>query len=169
MAAQLREVQETIAMSSEPSDPFTNLPRSEWRDTFFALHEDVREALVRDMSRSQLEQFIDRLDPDEIADVLGYVDEETRDGLLATLDSQRREKIDFLLSFNPESAAGLMNLDYVTVDEDRSFSEIAERVRRFEDRTIVVVRTFYSGGVAVCNGPSRRDLRRRTSRRPRQC
>jgi magnesium transporter len=135
MAAQLRDVQETIAMSPEPSDPFTNLPRSEWRDTFFALHEDVQEVLVRDMSRSQLERFIDRLDPDEITDVLGYVDEETRDALLATLDSQRREKIDFLLSFNPESAAGLMNLDYVTVDEDRSFSEIAERVRRFEDRT----------------------------------
>jgi len=135
MSQQGRNVQETIAMSSEPSVPFTELPRNEWRDVFFALSEEVQEHLVADLSRSELETFIHRLDPDEVTDVLGYADEETREALLATLDSERREKIDFLLSFNPESAAGVMNLDYVTVDESRSFPEVIERVRRFEERT----------------------------------
>jgi magnesium transporter len=122
-------------MDPDPSDPFTDLPRNEWRDVFFSLSEDVKEHLVPDMSRSELKTFIDRLDPDEVTDVLGYTDEETREALLATLDSQRREKIDFLLSFNPESAAGVMSLDYVTVDETRDFPEVIERVRRFEERT----------------------------------
>ncbi|NKE35456.1 magnesium transporter [Natronococcus sp. JC468] len=135
MASQLRDVRETIATSPEPSDPFTDLPRREWRDAFFALPEAVRETLVADMDRTQLERFIDRLDPDEVTDVLGYADGETREALLATLDARRREKIDFLLSFDPESAAGLMSLDYVTVDRDRDFSAVTERVRRFEERT----------------------------------
>ncbi|MHC3439164.1 magnesium transporter [Natrialbaceae archaeon A-gly3] len=135
MNRQLRELQETIAMSPEPAAPFTDLPRGEWRNVFFALPENVREVLVGDMSRSHLEALIDRLDPDEVTDVLGYVDEGTRQAVLETLDTDRREKIDFLLSFNPESAAGLMSLDFVTVDEDRSFPEVTERVRRFEDRT----------------------------------
>jgi len=87
------------------------------------------------MSRSQLERFTDRLDPDEVTDVLGYANAETREAVLGTLDAERREKIDFLLSFDPESAAGLMNLDYVTVDRSRGFDEVAERVRRFEERT----------------------------------
>ncbi|WP_254864161.1 magnesium transporter [Halovivax gelatinilyticus] len=135
MTQQSADIQETIAMSSAPSDPFTDLPRNEWRDVFFGLPDEVQEVLVADMSRTELETFIDRLDPDEVTDVLGFTDEETREALLTTLDSQRREKIDFLLSFNPESAAGLMNLDYVTVDETRKFPEVTERVRRFEERT----------------------------------
>ncbi|XVH32246.1 magnesium transporter [Haloferacaceae archaeon DSL9] len=132
---QQTDLQEALAMDPEPSDPFTDLPRSEWRNVFFGLTEDVKEHLVADMSRSELERFIDRLDPDEVTDVLGYTDEETREALLATLDGQRREKIDFLLSFDPESAAGVMSLDYVTVDETRGFSDVIERVRRFEERT----------------------------------
>ncbi|ELY46852.1 magnesium transporter [Natronorubrum tibetense] len=135
MSSQLRDVQETIAMSPDPSDPFTSLPRDEWRDVFFALPENVREPLVAELNRSELENFIDRLDPDEVTDVLGYANKETRDAVLATLDSERREKVDFLLSFNPESAAGLMSLDYVTVDKTRDFAAVVERIRRFEDRT----------------------------------
>ncbi|MWV64803.1 CBS domain-containing protein [Halorubrum sp. JWXQ-INN 858] len=122
-------------MSPAPADPFTDLPPKEWRDVFFGLSDEVQELLVADMSRSELEAFIDRLDPDEVTDVLVHTDEETREALLATLDSERREKIDFLLSFDPESAAGLMSLDYVTVDETRRFVEVTERVRRFEERT----------------------------------
>jgi magnesium transporter len=87
------------------------------------------------MSRAELEAFLDRLDPDEVTDVLGYVDEPTRETLLDTLNNARREKVEFLLSFDPESAAGVMHLDYVTVDADRSFEAVTERVRRFEERT----------------------------------
>ncbi len=129
------DIQETIAMASEPSIPFTDLPVNEWRDVFFALTEEIQEHLIADLSRDELETFIDRLDPDEVTDVLGYTDEETREAVLATLDSERREKIEFLLSFDPESAAGVMSLDYVTVDETRDFPDVVERVRRFEDRT----------------------------------
>ncbi|MFP8953013.1 magnesium transporter MgtE N-terminal domain-containing protein, partial [Natrialbaceae archaeon A-arb3/5] len=109
------EIQEAIAMNPEPSDSFTDLPLHEWRDVFFGLTEEVQEHLIADMSRLELETFIDRLDPDEVTDVLGYTDEETREALLATLDNKRREKINFLLSFDPDSAAGVMSLDYVTV------------------------------------------------------
>jgi magnesium transporter len=146
MDSQQVEIGETISMSPEPSAPFTDLALTEWRDVFFGLAEDVRQALVVDMSREELERFIDRLDPDEVTDVLGYADSETREALLATLDSQRREKIDFLLSFDPESAAGLMTLDYVTVDASRTVAEVTERVRRFEERTGEVPTIFVTEG-----------------------
>lgn len=136
------EIQESIAMAPEPSESFTDLPRNQWRDVFFSLPDEVKGKLITDMSRSELEMFIRRLDPDEVADVLGYTDEEIREALLTTLDSERREKINFLLSFDPESAAGVMSLDYVTVDERRGFSEVSERVRRFEEREGTVPTIF---------------------------
>ena len=70
MAQQPTEIQETIAMSSAPSDPFTDLPQREWRTVFFGLSNEVQEFLVADLSRSELEKFIARLDPDEVTDVL---------------------------------------------------------------------------------------------------
>jgi magnesium transporter len=149
MATQSRDAGERISMSTEPSVPFAELPRDERRDVFFGLSEPAREALVADMSRSQLEAFVDRLDPDEVTDVLGYADPEAREAVLATLDAERREKIDFLLSFDPESAAGLMNLDYVTVDRNRGFDEVAARVRRFEERTGRVPTILVTDGEAL--------------------
>jgi len=130
-----RDIQQTIAMAPEPSETFTDLRPETRRELFFSLSEDVRAAVVTDMSRPQLEQFTDRLDPDEVTDGLGYATEETREALLATLEDARREKVEFLLSFSPESAAGLMNLDYITVDAATGFDEVTARVRRFEART----------------------------------
>ncbi len=129
------DLQETIAMSPAPSDPFTDLPRDRWRETFFKLADEVRGHLVADMSRAELETFVHRLDPDEVTDVLGYADERTREALLATLDRERREKVEFLLSFDPESAAGVMSLNYVTVEHTRTLPEVIDRARRFEERT----------------------------------
>ena len=135
MDPQSSDILETISMASSPSDPFFTLPQNERRDVFFSLPEEVQAALVKDLPRSDLAIFIDRLDPDEVTEVLRHTEQQTRELLLDTLESDRREKITFLLSFDPDSAAGLMSLDYVTVDEEKHISEVIERVRRFEDRT----------------------------------
>lgn len=135
MSQQVSDVHQTIATADSPAVPFTDLSRERRREVFFALPDPVRAALVGDMTPEQLESFIRVLDPDEATDVLGYADEAVRESVLAAVDSARREKIDFLLSFNPESAAGLMDLDYVTVAAERSVAEVAQRVRRFEERT----------------------------------
>ena len=149
MSSQSTDVQEAIAMSPAPAAEFAGVPRRERRDVFFGLPEEVREAVATGMSPAQLESFVDPLDPDEITDVLGYVDEGTREAVLTSLDNSRREKVDFLLSFDPESAAGVMSLNYVTVDAGRSFAEVTERVRRFEERTGQVPTILVTDGDAL--------------------
>ena len=129
------DVQQALATSSTPSAEFRQLSRSRQREIFFQLPETVQQSLVEDMDRAQLREFVRRMDPDEVADVLGLADEETRTAVLRRLDEDRREKAEFLLEFSPESAAGLMHLDYVTVGVDRSLAEVARRVQRHEDRT----------------------------------
>jgi magnesium transporter len=129
------DIQQTLALGPNPAAQFAELSRARKREVFFTLPETVREELVADMNREQLLEFVHHLDPDEATDVLGYAPEDVREQVLDALSSDRREKIDFLLSFNPESAAGLMDVDYVTVDAGQSFPEVADRVQRFEQRT----------------------------------
>ncbi|WP_276256946.1 magnesium transporter [Halomontanus rarus] len=135
MAEVLTETQQTIAASASPSEEFQRLPQGRQREVFFLLPESIQRNVVENMSRQQLQEFVRRLDPDEATDVLLLADEETRETVLRRLDDDRREKVAFLLEFSPESAAGMMHLDYVTVERDRSLEEVARRVRRYEDRT----------------------------------
>jgi len=133
--AQHATVHQELADSTEPAERFRELPHARQREVFFTLPESVVESLVADMTADGLHAFVRRLDPDEATDVLGVADEDTRAEVLARLETNRREKVEFLLEFSPESAAGLMHLNYVTVDVRRGFDEIAARVRRHEERT----------------------------------
>ena len=134
MTDQLTGIQQAIAVSPTPATPFAELPQNRKREVFFRLSEVVQESLVGDMNREQLRVFIRSLDPDEATDVLGIADEQTREAVLEKLGDTRREKLGFLLEFDPETAAGVMDLNYITVTSNASFDHVAERVRRFEDR-----------------------------------
>ena len=142
----LVDVQQAIAGSSTPAAEFGQLSRSRQREVFFQLPETVRASLVDDMDRPTLRRFVRRLDPDEVADVLGLVDEGTRESVLRGLDEDRRERAEFLLGFSPESAAGLMHLDYVTVGADQDLAEVARRVQRHEERTGRFPHVFVTDG-----------------------
>ena len=132
---ELTDVQQAIAASSNPAAEFEGLSPSRRREVFFLLPETVRRTLVEDFDDGQLGRFVNRLDPDEVADVLGLADESRREAALRRLDEERRGKVEFLLGFAPESAAGLMRLNYVTVDVDRDLETVASRVQTHEERT----------------------------------
>ena len=134
MADQLTDIQQAIAISPTPATTFADLSQNRKREVFFRLSEVVQESLVADMNREQLRVFIRALDPDEATDVLGMANEQMCEAVLQELGDTRREKLGFLLKFDPETAAGVMDLNYITVTSDASFDHVAERVRRFEER-----------------------------------
>lgn len=129
------DIQQGLATSSSPGEEFQTLSWSRQREVFFQLPESVQQSVIEDLRHRQLHNFVRRLDPDEATDVLAFADEGSQESILRQLDDDRRKKIEFLLKFDPESAAGIMHLDYVTVGSQRSFEEVTQRVRRYEDRT----------------------------------
>lgn len=135
MDAALETAQQSIASSPTPAAEFDALSPGQRRQVFFLLPASLRETLLADMDDEQLQGFVRRLDPDEVADVLGLVDEDRREDALQQLDENRREKAAFLLDFGSESAAGLMRLNYVTVGVDRDLSTVADRVQGYEAKT----------------------------------
>ncbi|MFW6385468.1 MAG: magnesium transporter MgtE N-terminal domain-containing protein, partial [Halodesulfurarchaeum sp.] len=82
MDESLIAIHQEIASSSSPAAEFEKAPRSRQREVFFQLPETVRQGLVEDMNREQLRQFVRRLDPDEVADVLGLADQPSERGAL---------------------------------------------------------------------------------------
>ncbi|MFB6362250.1 MAG: magnesium transporter [Halobacteriales archaeon] len=129
------DVQRLIATSPAPAEEFGQLARGRRREVFFQLPDTVRASLVEAMEERLLVEFVRKLDPDEVADVLAYASEDRRAEVIERLDADRRNRAEFLLKFSPESAAGLMHLDYVTVDIEAGLEEVARRVQQHEART----------------------------------
>jgi magnesium transporter len=146
MAESLATVQQDVASSSTPASEFQKIPRRRQRELFFQFPETLQQTLVDDMERKELVQFVRALDPDEVADVLVLASEGKRERVLAELGADRRQKAEYLLEFSPETAAGLMHLDYVTVDVEKSMESVAHRVRRHEERTGRLPTIFVTDG-----------------------
>jgi magnesium transporter len=135
MNTALETAQQSIASSPTPAAEFDTLAPGQRRQVFFLLPESLRESVLTDMDDERLQRFVRRLDPDEVADVLGLVEDDRRAAALEQLDANRREKAEFLLDFGPESAAGLMRLNYVTVAVDDDLATVADRVQGYEAKT----------------------------------
>lgn len=129
------DVQQQIAISETPEAEFQALPWVRQRVVFFQLPESIQRDVLDGMDRQEVRRFVRRLDSDDATDVIGLLDGETQEAVLSQLDVDRRERIEFLLKFSPDSAAGMVDLDYVTLDNAQGFEEVARLVRRHEART----------------------------------
>lgn len=132
---QAATVHEEIGAASDPAAALMESPREDRLVAFERLPPPIRQTVLDALSEDDILEFVRDLDPDEARCVLTDADETTREVVLDRLDSDRSEKIDRLLSYDADSAGGLMNLDFVTVSADRQIDAITDRVRRFESRT----------------------------------
>ncbi|MFW6064142.1 MAG: magnesium transporter [Candidatus Natronoplasma sp.] len=96
--------------------------------------QSVIESVVAEMEDEEITGLLRKFDPDEGADILGYLDEDKRENILEKMESGRRERLNYLLGFDPETAAGLMDLAYITVNRNSTFGEVSDRIKRFEKK-----------------------------------
>jgi len=78
---------------------------------------------------------LEHLDPNDATDLLQELPKKIRDDLLEKVDKDIQHELVTLLEFDPDSAAGLMSLDYVQADVSMKMEEIAEKVKTHEHRT----------------------------------
>ena len=67
--------------------------------------------------------------PDDAADLITEVDQERRLPILNLLPEPQQRKIRSLLSYNPETAGGLMSPDFLSMPSATSIDEVIESVR----------------------------------------
>ena len=78
-------------------------------------------------------EILKYLDHDEITDLIQL--RTNGSDLLKKLEQETQTKVNFLLRFNPETAAGIMSLNYLIVKKEDSFKEIISHIKTHEKRT----------------------------------
>lgn len=93
-----------------------------------------REILMR-IPEEDLVAILQAVDPDDATDLLQILGPKKREKTLQLLSEDMRDSLSTLLEFDAETAAGLMTLDYIQVDEEDHISDVANKFRAHEQRT----------------------------------
>ncbi len=82
-------------------------------------------------SRTDVEaaRLLTRMEPDNAADLINEIDQERRLPILEGLPAQQQVKVRQLLSYNADTAGGLMNTDFVSVPDTATVAEAIEAIR----------------------------------------
>ncbi len=84
---------------------------------------DEKYILLSLFSAKQKQDIIAEMSSNELADMLGNIDEETQHTILDGMEEDFREEIEELLSFSPETAGGIMATEFVSVQETMTIDE----------------------------------------------
>lgn len=93
------------------------------------VNDNVRATLISGMDSDELVAAAERLETDDLADILPEMPEEVIQQVLATLDEQNRLRLESVLSYPEDSAGGLMNVDAVTVRADITLDVVLRYLR----------------------------------------
>jgi len=100
------------------------------------LSKAVQQKLLNQLNTEEIINILNYLAPDESTDLLQNIqDQKKRKNIISELSSETKKKVEFLLKFNPKTAAGMMSLDYIKVSSDLTFSQVSTITQEHEKRT----------------------------------
>ena len=91
--------------------------------------DEVRSGLIEIMDKDQLVSATEGLDLDDLADLLADLPSAVTQTALSNLDTSDRQRLQSVLSFDEDSAGGLMNTDTVTVRKEITIDVVLRYLR----------------------------------------
>ncbi len=98
-------------------------------DVFEELDAEHQVEFVRSRSDEDAARLLARMAPDDAADLIMELEQERRLPVLGLLPAAQQRKVRSLLSYNPETAGGLMSPDFVALPEHTSVADALNAVR----------------------------------------
>lgn len=125
-------------MRAKPSSRmefFRGLEPAEQSQLILKLPRRVQAELLGGLSVEEAVVCLHYLSPSDVTDVLQRLETKRQVRILAALSEEIKSKVEFLLKFDPRTAAGMMSLDYIEVDNHATFAEAADLLKRHEKQT----------------------------------
>ncbi len=98
-------------------------------DVFEELDTTHQLEFLEDRSDADAARLLARMEPDSAADLITEIDQERRSPILELLPSEQQAKVRNLLTYNADTAGGLMSPDFLSVPVTATVDQALEAVR----------------------------------------
>ncbi|MFT7300195.1 MAG: magnesium transporter [Porticoccus sp.] len=97
------------------------------------LSEELRGEILNEMESHEVASLTEGLDPDDVADILQQLPEKVIPEVLQAMTTQERQRVETVLTYDEDTAGGLMNTDTITVRPDMTLDVVLRYLRRHEE------------------------------------
>jgi len=114
---------------------FLKLPIAKRAQVLSHLSHHLQTTLMASLPDERLIPIFDQLDPDEVTDLVQLLPKKRQKHIVQAFNKELKSSVELLTQFDPASAAGLMNLEYIQVDDTEKLVEVAKQFKTHERRT----------------------------------
>jgi magnesium transporter len=131
--ASLHAAEIAVVLESMPREERSTIwelvPTEDSGEILLYVNEDVRAELIRKTDLQELVAATENLDTDDLADIIEDLPDIVIREVMQSMDDQRRQRLEAVLSYPEDSAGGLMNTDTMTVRPDITLDVVLRYLR----------------------------------------
>lgn len=135
MANNSQVLQKVLSNSKDREKILASLSIEESASILIRLPKRIQTKLISKFTNVFLIDLLEHLDPDETTDIVQLLPPKRREKIINNLSVKMREEVEILSKFDPQTAAGLMSLNYIQVEIDDTMKSVAEQFKTHEGRT----------------------------------
>ena len=94
------------------------------------LNEDLQNEILSDLNAEEVAELTEGLEDDDLADILQQLPQQLAREVLQAMDLQDRQRVETILSYDEDTAGGLMNTDTITVRRNHTVELVLRYLRR---------------------------------------
>jgi CBS domain-containing protein len=129
--ADLAEIMESLS-ASERQSIIASLDEETAAAVLGELDARLTTQIVEDLDPEKAADILEEMAPDAAADLLADLPKETSEELLHEMPGQEAAEVRELLEFDPATAGGMMNTEFLFVSENSTREEVLEWMRKQE-------------------------------------
>ncbi len=98
-------------------------------EVILELGEHQREFLLENLSTDEITEFVGEMDSDDATDIIGDLEEDKAEDVLQHMNAEDQSQVKELLSYDEDTAGGIMQKEFVTVRSTDSITKAVEIIR----------------------------------------
>lgn len=109
---------------------FHLLPTETAGEVIVELDESLRERLLEQTDAEKISDIVDELDVDDATDIVAELPDNIAEQVLENIDPEYSDDVKELLKYPDDSAGGIMNSDFIEVNENVTVKDAIEEIRK---------------------------------------
>lgn len=139
--------------TNERQEVFSIIAKTDFTADFLSeLDEAIMLELVENMPADFMTQVVADMAPDDAADILDALPEDTALAIQKRLETDDREELQELLKYGPETAGGIMSPDFMYLDEELTVEEAIRKVQKRSEEKEMVFYLYITHGEGQLTG-----------------